>query len=190
MSCPLTSALRRLLPALQLCLLLGACAVLPGGAEPPAEKTPRALSESDRVFVLEVAGAGLYRLEAARIAEQRATDPMLKAYASMLVVHTSAANEELRALAQLRGVVWLGAPPAGRRSVLQALAGLAGEAFDRRFVEQVGVADHQADLLLFEAAGRSIEDPSLRAWAERMVSAMRKNLATAQQMPLLQRPQA
>lgn len=182
----LSSVLRWLLPALQ----LSACTLLPGGAEPPAERTPRALSESDRVFVLEVAGAGLYRLQAARLAEQRATDPMLKAYAAMLVVQTSAANEELRALAQLRGVVWLGAPPAGRRSVLHALADLAGEAFDRRFVEQVGVADHRADLLLFEAAGRSIEDPTLRAWAERMVSAMHKNLATAHQMPLLLRPQA
>lgn len=187
---PLPSALNWLLAGLQVLLLLSACALQPGGAEPPAERTPRALSESDRVFVLEVAGAGLYRLEAARIAEQRATDPMLKAYAAMLVVQTGAANEELRALAQLRGVVWLGAPPAGRRSALQALARLAGEDFDRRFVEQVGVADHQADLLLFEAAGRSIEDQTLREWTDRMVLAMRRNLATAQQMPLLRRPQA
>lgn len=175
---------------LQACLLLTACAQ-PSPALPPAEKTPPALSESDRHFVLEAAGAGLYRLEAARIAELRASDPMLKAYAAMLVQQNSAANDELRALAQLRGVVWLGAPPAGRRELLhKALAGLSGEAFDRRFAELVGVAEHQADLLLFEAAGRTVEDPTLRAWAERMVTALHHHLASARQLPLLQRPVA
>lgn len=175
---------------LLLCLGLTACAQS-GTALPPAEKTPRALSESDRRFVLEAAGAGLYRLAAARIAELRATDPMLKAYAAMLVQQNSAANDELRALAQSRGVVWLGAPPAARRELLQkTLAGLAGEAFDRRFVEQVGVADHEADLLLFQAAGRSVEDPSLRAWAERTLAVLHQHLATARQLPLLQRPVA
>ena len=175
---------------LQVWLLLSACAQS-GSALPPADKTPLALSESDRRFVLEAAGAGLYRLEAARIAELRATDPMLKAYAAMLVQQNSAANDELRTMAQSRGVVWLGGPPAVRRELLQkALADLTGEAFDRRFVELVGIADHQADLLLFEAAGRSIEDPTLRAWAERMVTALHHHLASARLLPPLHRPVA
>jgi putative membrane protein len=179
-----------LLLFVQAWLLLAACAQ-PSPALPPAEKTPPALSESDRQFVLEAAGAGLYRLEAARLAELRATDPMLKAYAAMLVQQNSAANDQLRAMAQSRGVVWLGAPPAVRRELLQkALSGLSGEAFDRRFAEQVGIADHEADLLLFEAAGRSVEDPTLRAWAERMITALHHHLASARQLPLLQRPVA
>lgn len=174
----------------QVCLLLAACA-LSGSTLPPAEKTPLAVSESDRRFVLEAAGAGLYRLEAARLAEQRATDPMLKAYAAMLVQQNTAANDELRQLAQARGVVWLGAPPAARRELLhKALSGLTGEAFDRRFAELVGVADHQADLLLFEGAGRGVEDPTLRAWAERMVTVLHHHLTSARQLPLLQRPVA
>lgn len=185
---PIAPALKALLWCLPL-LLLAACA---GNrhVDPPPELTPRALSESDRRFVLEAAASGLVRIEAARLAEQRATDPMLKAYAAMLVQQTGAANDELRALVQSRGIVWLGAAPAARRGVLQDLTGLAGDAFDRRFAEQVGVADHQADLLLFEAAGRSIEDPSLRAWVARMVPLLQQQLATAQQLPLLQRPVA
>jgi putative membrane protein len=173
---------------------LEACAQAPAPAAPPAPPPdaapPRALSEADRRVVIEAAASGLYRLEAARMAELRATDPMLKAYASMLVLQNSVAHEELRALATGRGVAWMGGPPANRRGALQVLAGLSGEAFDRRFVEQVGVSDHQADLVVLEAAVRSVEDAALRAWLERMVATLQNHLATAQQLPLRTQPQA
>ena len=156
----------------------------PAEASPTRTDAPRLLSDADRVFVLAAAGAGLYQLEAARLAEQHTRDPRVRNYAAMMQQQYSLANDELRALARSRGVVWPATLPPARQAVLTALAALVPEFFDRRYVEQTGVADHQADLQLFEAAGRALEDAALRQWALRRVPVLQHHLAEAQKLPL------
>jgi putative membrane protein len=165
--------------------LLGAgCADRPATGATAAADAPRPLSETDRRFVIEAAGSGQYQVEAARLAEQRTKDAMVKAYAVLLGQQHGDAVEELRALAQARGFALPTGIPAERRATLEALGALAIEVFDRRFVEQVGIADHQADLVLFEAASRGAEDATLRAWAARMLPVLQNQLASAQQLPV------
>lgn len=172
------------LPALLACA--GCTTPQAPAAEGPTSRSdaPRPLSETDRAFVLEAAGAGLFQLEAARLAEQRARDPQVRSYAAMLVQQYGLANDELRALARSRGVPWPATPPPARQAVLAALAALVPEFFDRRYVEQAAVAEHAADLQLFEAAGRALDDGALRQWALRRVPALQNHLAEAQKLPL------
>jgi putative membrane protein len=166
-------------PALPALVATGAA---PAGAAAAAD-TPAPLSENDRRFVMEAAASGLYRVEVARLASQRSTHPMVKAYAALLVQQQGTANEELRALAVRRRFIWPGGPPAPRVAELTALQALDGEAFDQRFVQQTGIADHQADVLLFEAASRHLDDRQLRAWAERMLPTLQNHLVMARQLP-------
>lgn len=175
--------------AIVLVALLGLGGCTPPRA-PPAEASlprtdaPRPLSDADRAFVLDAAGAGLYQLEAARLAERHTRDPRVRSYAAMLQQQYSLANDELRALARGWGVAWPATLPPARQALLTALAALVPEFFDRRYVEQTGVADHQADLQLFEAAGRALEDAALRQWALRRVPVLQHHLAEAQKLPL------
>jgi len=174
-------------------LLVGACAQAP--PTPPAPTTrpvvvadvAPVLGDADRRFAIDAAAFSRYQVEAARLAEQRATAPMVKGYAALLLQQHGAALAELEALLRQRGTPWLGGVPAERRSVIEALQALAPEVFDRRFVEQVGVADHQAAVLLFEAAARTLQDAALRGWAERTLPLLHNHLATARQMPLRMR---
>ncbi len=169
-----------------LAALLAGCRLQPVATPQPSVSVadaPRALNEAERRFLLEAAGSGLYQVEAARLAEVRARDPAVKAYASMLAQQHSLANEELRRLAQARAVTWPGGPPAARQAVLQSLGALAAEAFDARFIQKVGIEDHQADLMLHEAASRNLEDRTLRAHAERMLPMLQNHLAAARQLP-------
>jgi putative membrane protein len=76
--------------------------------------------------------------------------------------------------------------PAERRAVLDAMATLTVELFDRRFIDQIGIADHTADLALFETAARQASDPALRIWADRMVPVLRNHLDAAHQLPMRQ----
>jgi len=172
-----------------LLLAAGGALLLPGlggvartFAAPAAARTE--LSAADLHFAQEAAGAGAYAVEAGRLAEQRATHPQIKAFASMLAKYHAGANEELAALAHAHGHdLPAGLPPA-RRAAVDALGALAGEAFDRRFVEQVAIRDHAADIPLFEIASRSIADPGLRAWATKTLAALQEHLAAARQLPL------
>ena len=176
--------------AVALVTLLAACAApAPPGAAPPRVAAPaaeaaREFSEADRRFALEAAGAGLYQLEGARLAEQRAQNPLVRSYASLLAAQYAVANEELRVLTRSRNLPWPGGTPATRQALLGQLAAQSPEFFDRRYIEQLGVADHQADLVLFEAASRGADDAALRAWAARRVPALHNHLAAAQQIPL------
>lgn len=170
-----------------LCLQLAGCSHAP----PPPAVAPQAvadaapvLSDADRRFAIEAAAFGRYQIEAARVAGQRATAPMVKAFAALLQQQHGAALAELEALLRQRTTPWVGGVPAERRSVIQALEALAPEVFDRRFVEQVGVADHEAAVMLFEAASRTVQDPLLRAWTERTLPVLQNHLASARQLPL------
>lgn len=170
-----------------LCLLLAGCsqapAPVPVAREAVADVAP-VLGDADRRFAIEAAAFSRYQIEAARVAEQRATSPMVKAFAALLVQQHGAALADLELLLRQRATPWVGGVPAERRSVIQALEALAPEVFDRRFVEQVGVADHQAAVLLFENASRTVQDPLLRSWTERTLPVLQNHLASARQLPL------
>ena len=118
--------------------------VVPAPAAPVALAEAAPLSETDRRFVAEAAASGLYRLEVARLAEWHSLNPLVKAYAALLAQQQATANEELQALVVRRRFIWPGGPPALRLAGLPALQALQGDAFDQRFVQQIGVADHQA----------------------------------------------
>jgi putative membrane protein len=60
------------------------------------------------------------------------------------------------------------------------LAQLSGPEFDREFVRTVGIADHQATIVKFDAAGHQTSDPQLRAWIQKMLPALQHHLQEAQ----------
>lgn len=170
---------------------LAAGMALPSAAAPPtgvpADGLPKPAllpADADHRFLLEAAGTALYMLEAGRLADQRARNPMVRTYATMLVQQRLAANDELRALMQARGLAWPAAPPAALQAVLDALGTVTGDLFDRRFIEGVGIVDHQRELMLFEAAHRQTADPALREWTARMLDLLKKHLAAARQLPV------
>lgn len=173
--------------ALALALTAGACGQAPAPVATPPEPVADAalsLSDADRRFAIEAAGFARYQVEAARLAERRASQPMVKAFAALLQQQHGAALAELETLLLTRSVPWTGGIPAERRSVLDALESLAAVVFDRRFVEQVGIADHQTAVRLFESAVRQLQDPALRDWTERTLPVLQNHLASAHQIPI------
>ncbi|MEN3112734.1 DUF4142 domain-containing protein [Uliginosibacterium paludis] len=142
------------------------------------------LGNSDRNFVEKAAGAGLYEVEAARIAVERASAPGVKSFAQMLVVQHTAANDELKQLVSMRSNVELPTKlPATKRMALESLQRKSGKDFDREFIEQVGIEDHEDDIKLFEKASRDAEDSEVRAWAARKLPVLRQHLAAARRLP-------
>lgn len=173
---------RRVIAALA--LGLAGCIAAPTSPPPPAAAAPAPLTEAERRFVLDAAAAAHYQVEAARLAELRAASPPVKAHATVVGQQHAVAVEELRLLMRGRDLAWVGGVAPDRRGVLDALAALSGTAFDRRYVEQVGVADLQRDLALVEAAARGLIDAHLRGYAERLMPMLQNHLATARALPL------
>jgi putative membrane protein len=152
-----------------------------------AQSTPAAvttLRANERTFMTKAAGSGRYEVEASQLAEQKATDQLIKELASMLVKHHSDANNELMQLASNKGLSLPEKLPRDKQAELDRLSKLSGSAFDREYMRRVGLAAHQSDIKLFQNASRTARDPELKAWVNNTLPTLREHLAQAQKIPL------
>jgi putative membrane protein len=141
------------------------------------------LARSDRKFIESAAKGGLFEVQVAKLAESKASDPAVKDFARMLVdQHTNAGNE-LTQLANSKGVDLPAAPGFMQRHGEKSLAKRSGADFDRHFVNEVGIKDHQKDIKDFEKAAKDVKDPDLKAWIDKTLPTLREHLAQAQKLP-------
>lgn len=139
-----------------------------------------AWSMTERGFVNEAASAGLYEVAGAQMAAAKASAPDVRAYGKLLVERQRAAQDELLRLAGAHGLVLPNDLETAERAKLDRLARLDGPAFDREFVQTVGVNDRQATIARFSAARRNVRDPELVAWIDKALPELQRQLQQAQ----------
>jgi putative membrane protein len=174
-----------LLTALSLTALAGCSMPQQGtmGAGPAGAAAAGArLSAADVAFITAAAGGGMYEVEAGRLGAARAANAEVKSFAQMLVGHHTQSNNELMALARAKGLAPSTALPADLRAKANQLAGLSGDAFDREFIRNAGVQDHQTQIAQFEQASRTVADADLKAWVVKTLPVLRQHLQAAQQI--------
>jgi putative membrane protein len=158
-------------------------AAQPGTGTRNAEtKKDDAISRGDRKFIQDAAGGGMYEVQAAQLASAKATNPDVKSFASKLVDDHQQANNELVQIANAKKVELPAAPPRGKRQAIEKLGKLSGAEFDKRFMEEVGIEDHQSDIKKFEKASKDVKDSQLKAWVEKTLPHLREHLAMAQKI--------
>ena len=164
-------------------LLASGCAAGSGTSTASVASSPRGrLVGDDYMFAMQAADGGLFEAEAGRLATSRATRPDVQAFAQMLVDHHTAANAELFALLQARGVRPPSALPSQMSYRLARLAAAGAREFDSQFVRTVGIDEHRQQVGLFDRASREVQDPALRAWFVKTLPTLRSHLNAAQTM--------
>lgn len=155
----------------------------PAAGSPGSAPASAALAEADRKFVETAAASGLYEVAVAKLAADKAQDPSVKSYAAMLVDHHTATNDKLKQVASSRQVELPTSFPADKQRVIDKLSKASGAAFDREFVQTVGIKDHKTDIALFERASRTAKDPEVKSFATDTLPTLRDHLAQAQKLP-------
>ena len=148
------------------------------GATAPAVQIPAA----DSQFIAVAAGAGMYEVEAARLALSRASMPQVRSYAQMLLDHHTANNRELMTLVGSKGQRVAPGLPSELQQKVSTLSGLSGADFDREFVRMTGVQDHMAAIAAFEQGRRSVSDRDLQAYIDRSLPVLRSHLQQAEDL--------
>jgi len=141
------------------------------------------IARGDRKFIEGVMGSGMFEVQIAQLAAAKATDANVKSFASMLVDHHTAANNELTKIANARGVELPAAPKRSLRRDIEKLGKKNGEEFDRDFVRQVGIKAHEKDIRMFEKARKDVKDGELKAFVEKTLPSLRDHLAAAEKLP-------
>jgi putative membrane protein len=136
-------------------------------------------SAADRDFMQKAASGGMAEVQTAELAQQRASSPQVKQFASRMITDHTQANSELQQLAEKQNVT-LPAKPLTKDAVAgQKLQGLNGVAFDQAYTQQA-LRDHQEAVALFRKEATSGQDPELKAFAQKTLPVLQQHLQMAQ----------
>lgn len=141
------------------------------------------IARADRKFIEDAAGNGMFEVQAAQLAETKATDKAVKDFAAMLVEQHTTANNELIQLANSLGLELPAAPPRSKRRDIESLGKKSGAEFDRQFVREVGINAHEKDIKHFRDAAKDVKDPQLKAWIDKTLPVLQQHLSAAQNLP-------
>ncbi len=143
-----------------------------------AADSDKKLSSKDSKFVMNAATGGEMEVALGKLAASKASSEDVKKFGQQMVDDHSKANDELKALAQSKGVDLTKAQE--KATKMQAkqeekLSKKDGAAFDKAYVDMM-VKDHEKDVKEFEEASKDSDDADLKAWASKTLPTLQKHL--------------
>lgn len=144
----------------------------------PATKDAK-LSHADREFIEKAAKGGMAEVELGQLARDHASNEQVKQFAAKMVTDHSKANEELRQLAQEKGVTMPAGPSHMDNHEMTKLSKLTGADFDREYMKNM-VKDHQKDVKEFQKEASKAKDPDVRNFAAKTLPTLQDHLQMAQ----------
>ena len=144
----------------------------------PAMTEQGKLDRHDHEFLKKAAEINLTEIALGKAAE-RSSDPNIKKIAVMLVKDHSEANRNLERLAASKGVTLPTEPSAWDRHSLNSIEKEQGDKFNKEFLA-FNLKGHEKAIALFEKEAARTRDPDIKAWAQKMVPALKEHLAMSQ----------
>ena len=147
------------------------------GRERPSEIKPAAQQE----FLRTAAEAGLFEIEASRIAIARGGSAAVRRFAEATLRDRVSIDTDLQQLAESVNVALPSQVGDTLRARLAVLASLTGNDFDRAYARNVGIIAQEEALLAFERAANQ-EGERVERFAASQLPGLRKHLEWARQL--------
>jgi putative membrane protein len=138
------------------------------------------LDMADKSFVMKAAKGGLAEVEFGRLAAEKATDPDVKQFGQKMVDDHSKANDELKTIAQQKGLTLPAELDAKDKRTRDHLAKLSGAAFDRAYMSTM-VKDHTTDVSEFRKESKTGKDSDVKSFADKTLPTLEEHLKLARQ---------
>jgi len=134
------------------------------------------LSAADRKFLQDAAAGGMLEVELGRIAAEKGTTEQVRQFGQRMVDDHSQANEQLRSIAQSKGVPLLDTLDARQRKEVERLQKLPAGQFDQAYMKLM-VEDHQEDIRAFRKEAQQGSDSNIRSFASSTLPRLHDHLA-------------
>jgi putative membrane protein len=135
------------------------------------------LDDRSRTFMNEAAMGGMAEVEFGRLAQEKASNPRVKAFGEMMVKDHSQANEDLKSLANKKNLT-LPTDMGKHQRHMDDLNKKTGAEFDKAYMKMM-VDDHKEDVDEFEDAAKDANDPEVKNFASQKLPTLRKHLDSA-----------
>jgi putative membrane protein len=165
------SAIRKSLLIAAVSVFLPAVAVAQTGTTGAASAH---LSAQDMHFVRTAAPAGLSEVQEGQLAQSKGTAAVQKIGAQMVADHTRI-NDQLTALAQMKGISVPSSPTEAQSAQLAQLKELSGASFDKHYLRDQKRA-HEKAIELFRSEAQSGTDVDLKKFAATNLPALEEHL--------------
>lgn len=132
-------------------------------------------NEADSKFAVDAAEGGMAEVELGGLAEKKAMNADVKNFGSMMVKDHSKANEELKTLAQRKGITLPTALGEENQKHKDELSAKNGSDFDKAYIDLM-VKDHKKDIKLFEDAQEKVTDADIKAFIVKTLPTLKTHL--------------
>jgi putative membrane protein len=135
--------------------------------ESPASKSS-SLSSKDKTFMHKAAKGGMMEVAMGRLAEQKGKSDDVKSFGKRMVTDHGKANDELKSIAEKKGVKLASKEPSEKWSS------------DKAYMDMM-VKDHEKDLAEFQDEANNGSDPDVKKFADDTAKVVKEHLDLAKQ---------
>ncbi|HVO59714.1 MAG TPA: DUF4142 domain-containing protein [Terriglobales bacterium] len=147
------------------------------------------LDAMDRHFIRKAGEGGLAEVELGKLAAEKGQGDEVKKFGQRMVDDHSKANDQLKQLAQSRGVNLPTELSAKDKATKARLEKLSGEKFDRAYMHDM-VQDHTKDITEFEKESTSAKDSGVKSFASQTLPTLQDHLKEARSIVPKERKEA
>ena len=137
--------------------------------------------KGDYKFITQTARGGISEVELGELARVKGVNTSVRNFGERMVTDHTKANNELKQLAASKQAALPVELSRKERSDMDHLQKATGKDFDKAYASDM-VKDHKKDLKEFQDAAKDLDDPDLRAFAQKMVPTLEEHLRMARDM--------
>jgi putative membrane protein len=119
---------------------------------------------------MQLAQANIAEINTAKLAEQKSKNDQVKTLAKKMMEDHTKALDELKQLAQIKGMTLPTEPDRQQKLVESRLTSLSGEKFDKQYVEQIAERARKGEHKLLLQVGAKAQDMELKNYATKTLA--------------------
>ncbi len=125
------------------------------------------IGRADEKLMSQLAEANLSEISASKMALEKSQNDQVKSFAQKMVDDHTRSLDELKQLAQAKGVTLPTEPSREQKAMEKRLSSLSGEKFDKQYLEQAGERSHKSTHKLLKQASTKAQDTDLKNYASK-----------------------
>jgi len=142
----------------------------------------QSLGKADEKSLKDMAMANMAEVEAGKMALQKSQNTEVKTFAQQMVDDHSKGLDEVKSVAQAKGVALPTELDAKHKAMAKKLEGMSGEKFDMAYLEQAGVKSHKEAKSIVTKAQSGAKDSDVKGLAAKLQPTIDQHMGHVQQL--------
>lgn len=139
------------------------------------------VASADQKMMRDIAYSNISEVAAGKLALEKSQSADVKSYAQKMIDDHTKAQQELQTLADSKGVKLPTEPDTKHKALAKVMSGLKGETFDKRYLKQGGINDHENTHKLLMRVQDKAKDQDLKAYAAKTIAVVDQHLTLAKE---------